>query len=280
MYNQLTHNPQPPMGGRVGDIWRPRARAELWQTRRMDERLSRIETLWSVVQQAHGDDELAAQRAQQKLMDQYGGAVKRYLLGCLRNDDAADEVFQEFALRFVRGDFRNANAERGRFRSFVKTAIYHLIVDYQRRSQRDRKNRDLQFDCAEEQDQMLERMDEEFTASWRSELLAKTWSSLEQKEAETGKPHYTVLRFRADHPELRSPELAAELTKLLARPINAGNVRVLIHRAREVFADMLVANVEASLESPTRDTLENELIALDLLSYCKPTLTRRRGGNE
>ena len=46
--------------------------------------------------------------------------------------DLADEMFQEFALRLVRGDFRNADAARGRFRFFLKTALYHLVVDAQR----------------------------------------------------------------------------------------------------------------------------------------------------
>ncbi len=239
-----------------------------------DSRLSRIETLWSVVQRAHDDDRSAAQAAQQQLLDRYEPAVMRYLLGALRHPDAADEVFQEFALRFVRGDFQKASPERGRFRSFVKTAIYHLIVDYQRRSKRERRNQDLPFDHAAPLPS-IEQMDAEFTSSWRIELLAQTWLDLHDREEETGKPYYTVLRFRADHSDLRSPELAAELTKQLNRPINAGNVRVLVHRARELFADLLVANVEMSLENPTREELENELIALDLLSYCKPTLARR-----
>lgn len=240
-----------------------------------DPRLSRIETLWSVVQRAHGDDEPLAQAAQQQLLDEYGGAVRRYLLGALRSEDAADEVFQEFALRFVRGDFQRAHPEKGRFRQFVKTSVYHLIVDYQRRAQRARKQHDLVFDLAADPAESMASMDMDFTASWRKELLSRAWSALQEQETQTGKPYYTVLRFRADHPGMKSPELAAELSQRLDRQINAGNVRVLVHRARDRFADLLVATVEASLDNPTRDSLEQELITLDLLSYCKPTLNRR-----
>jgi hypothetical protein len=49
-------------------------------------------------------------------MGSYHRAVHRYLLGALRDEDAAEELFQEFALRFVRGDFRWADRGRGRFR--------------------------------------------------------------------------------------------------------------------------------------------------------------------
>ncbi len=242
-----------------------------------DARLSRIETLWSVVRRAHEDDLSAAQAAQQELIDRYGGAVRRYLLGALRDEDAADEVFQEFALRFVRGDFQKAAPERGRFRSFVKTSIYHLIVDFQRRATRDRKHRSPAFEFTDDMQASLEQMDAAFTSSWRSELLASSWSALQSRESANGKPYYTVLRFRADHPHLRSPELAEELSSKLNRPLSPGNVRVLVHRAREVFAELLLANVEDSLENPSLDDLEQELIALDLYSYCKPVLSRRRG---
>src|SRR5690242_54719 len=100
-----------------------------------DQRLSRISTCWTLVFQAHAAPKEAVAAAQQVLMQRYCGAVYRYLLASLRDADAADEVAQEFALRFVRGDFKRADPERGRFRDFVKTALYHLIVDYHRRRQ-------------------------------------------------------------------------------------------------------------------------------------------------
>src|SRR5262245_20140358 len=96
-------------------------------------RLSRITTLWSPALRVHGDTTERAGRARQEFMERYGGAVHRYLLGALRDAEAADELFQEFALRFLRGDFKHANPERGRFRDYLKTALFHLIGDYQRR---------------------------------------------------------------------------------------------------------------------------------------------------
>ena len=37
------------------------------------------------------------------LLQRYQGVVYRYLLGSLRDADAADELFQEFALRCLQG---------------------------------------------------------------------------------------------------------------------------------------------------------------------------------
>src|SRR5262249_46397482 len=96
------------------------------------QRLGEISTLWGLIGVAAGNSPEAVGAAQEALLERYGGAVRRYLLGALRDPDAAAEVFQEFALRFVRGDlFKNASPERGRFRDFVKTSVFHLIVDYQ-----------------------------------------------------------------------------------------------------------------------------------------------------
>jgi hypothetical protein len=63
-------------------------------------------------------------------------AIQRYRRGALRSEGAAEKGFQESAFRFGRGDFRNASPNWDRFRSFVKTALYRWIVDYQRRVQR------------------------------------------------------------------------------------------------------------------------------------------------
>jgi RNA polymerase sigma-70 factor (ECF subfamily) len=98
-------------------------------------------------------------------------------------------------------------------------------------------------------------------------------------EQRTGKPHHTVLRYRVAHPELHSPELAAGLSDKLGKPVNAGAARVLLHRARDEFAEVLLDDVIQSLAEESLDDAEEELIELDLLEYCRPALDRRRGKN-
>jgi len=55
-------------------------------------RLSGIETHWSIVRRAHDGNNSDARNAQALLMQQYGDAVRRYLIGALGSTDAADEV--------------------------------------------------------------------------------------------------------------------------------------------------------------------------------------------
>lgn len=249
-----------------------------------DLHLSHIQTVWTMVQRAHFDH-TALPLAQQALLERYSGAVRRYALAALRDEDAADEVLQEFALRFVRGDFKAADPERGRFRAFVKTSVYRLIVDYQRRKKKHFREGPMHSNLAEPigDDEPAvggEGDDELFHSSWRDDLLARCWNKLEEVERESGKPYYTALRYRVDQPDLRSPELADGLSKKLGKPINAGAVRVLLHRAREEFGDLLLTEVTESLTDTSLDAAEQELIELNLLEYCRPALERRRGKSE
>src|SRR5438874_2663481 len=96
------------------------------------QRLSKINTLWTVVRAAHEPASTAMGAAQHLLMERYCTAVHRYLLGALRDEEAADELFQEFALRFLRGDFRRTDAKKGRFRDYVRTVLIHLVNDHHR----------------------------------------------------------------------------------------------------------------------------------------------------
>lgn len=243
-----------------------------------DLRLSRIDTLWSVVRKAHGTGGETARRAQELLFHRYSGAIRRYLLGALRNEDAADEVFQEFSLKLVGGAFQRADADHGRFRNFLKTSLFHLIVDHQRQQRRRGAERPLPADPLDRAVQTGDpaEQDQAWTQSWREELLVKGWLALAKADQTTAAPYYAVLRFRLEHPDLRSTEIAVQLGSQLGRPLNATAVRVLIHRAREMFAQHLLDLVLDSLDNPSLDELEQELVELNLLEYCRPALQQRR----
>jgi RNA polymerase sigma-70 factor (ECF subfamily) len=237
-------------------------------------RLSRISTCWSLVAQAHRDPQDTVGDARRLLMQRYFGAVYRYLLGALRDADAADEVAQEFALRFARGAFRGADPQRGRFRDFVKTALYHLIVDYHR--ERRRQAGSLPSDSGFLAQPPAGPADEEFTRRWREELLDRAWEALAEDQERTGRLSYTVLRWRAENPQGTAAELAERLAGDLGRSFTEAGIRQTLHRARERFADLLIDEVARSLENPELEQLEQELTDLGLLSYCRPALAKRK----
>jgi RNA polymerase sigma-70 factor (ECF subfamily) len=236
--------------------------------------LNRISTLWTVVCRAHDGPREVAAPAQEVLLRRYGRAVHRYLLGALHDAEAADDLSQEFALRFLRGDFRGADRQRGRFRDFVKGILAHLIADHHRRHRPP-----LPLAAGHEPAAAVEPPpgdDARFVESWREGLLARAWEALERVQAETGQPVYTVLRFRADHPEVRSAAMAEQLGVQLGRTLSGAGVRQTLHRAREKYVDLLVEEIVQTLEAPTPDQVEQELIDLGLLESCRSALDRLR----
>lgn len=234
----------------------------------VDQRLSHITTLWTLLQDAHGEPADARFAAQRLLMQRYCRAVYRYLAGALRDDEAAMELFQEFALRFLRGDFHRADPERGRFRDYVKTALIHLVSEHHRARRAQPGPLPAEVAAPSEPDDS----DARFLASWREELINRSWQALEK-----AKPAYhVVLLFHVQQPEAAASEAAAQLTAHFGKSFTADHARVVLHRARHKFGDLLLAEVAESLESPTEDQLLHELEALGLRKLCVDALKRRR----
>src|SRR5262245_28087149 len=80
-------------------------------------RLSQISTVWTDLVRLHGGDRPGTagdpRATAVALIGRYHEAVYSYLVAATRDPDRAAELFQEFALRFLRGDFRNLDPQRG-----------------------------------------------------------------------------------------------------------------------------------------------------------------------
>jgi RNA polymerase sigma factor (sigma-70 family) len=239
----------------------------------LPDRLSAIETHWTALFQAHRDPGDATTAAQRQLLLRYYGAVYRYLLGILRDAVAAEDLTQEFAVRFLRGDFHRVDPERGRFRDFLKTALRHLAQDYWRKQEKAPAHlaagsgQPIASSSAES-----EACDKAFLDKWREELLNQAWKSLATFQESSGQLSYEVLRCKAEQPKLHSAELAARLGAHRGKPLTANGVRQLLFRARRKFAELLVEEVSRSLQTSDPATLGEELIALKLFGYCESAL--------
>jgi RNA polymerase sigma factor (sigma-70 family) len=239
----------------------------------LNERLSQMKTQWTLLFQARQGD--AANAALRRLLLRYHGAAYRYLLGVLRDAAAAEELTQEFAVRFLRGDFRNATPQRGHFRDFLKAALRNLVIDHWRRKGKGPLPLESGLDRPAEEGSVGDDLDRPFLDKWREELLARTWEELAEAQRQTGQPFHTVLCWKTERPEARSAELAGRLAAETGKPVTEAGLRQTLHRARERFADLLLEEVARSLETSDPEAVERELLCLGLLDYCKSALKRR-----
>lgn len=238
------------------------------------QRLSQIATIWSVVQRAHGSQSADARAAREQLIQRYGPAIRRYLLGALRDQDLADEAFQEFSLQLVEGRFQIADPERGRFRSLLKTILFRLVAGIHRKRQRDRLvGVDSEFDLPDEADN-----EAAFDDSWRNHFLTASWESLRKQQEATGRPFFSVLKLKVERPGATSAQLAEQLSADLSRPFSEAHFRVQLFRAREVFASRLFDEIIQSLDVADSAIVEEELAELQLLDYCRPAFDKWKTG--
>ena len=249
-----------------------------WQAAELANRpLREVSTIWTMVLCAHSGPVNSDEGSLQRFMDRYHVAVYRYFMTALRDAQAAEELFQEFSLRFVRGDFRRFDPRRGRFRDFIRVALMNLIRDYRRRQFS--RPMDLGSDGAgiAEGDGEIDESMPEFDDAWRDELLAQCWKSLLLQQEQSGQPLHTVLKLRVDGEEPTGAELAAILNRQLQpeSPFSEAGARKLLQRARDKFADLLIDEVSRSLDDPRLEEVESDLVALGLLPYCRRALDRR-----
>jgi RNA polymerase sigma-70 factor (ECF subfamily) len=250
--------------------------------------LADLLTQWTKVLRAGqpvGDTAVAARN---ELLVRYHEAVRRYLRSELHDEQAAEQVFSNFAVRVLEADrfLQRADPGRGRFRDYLKVILQHMAADYYRERQREQRKQEA-LAASETQeppasDPATGEEDERFLDCWRQELVNQTWQALEQAEKRTGQPYAALLGLQNQQPGLRSAQVAEQLAARLGRPFTAANVRQLTHRARELFSDLLVGEVARSLQADLAepqgvDRVEEELMDLGLLlTYCKTALARCR----
>lgn len=233
-------------------------------------RLSNIVTDWDAVLAAHQDGECSENiaAARNRILMRYASCVRHYILGATRNPEVAEELSQEFALRFVRGDYKHADPSKGRFRDYLKTSVRNLVTDYFRKNSPD----ELTMTAAERiEDEVgtkqFEGLEAEFQQQWRRQLLSNVWDSLKQFEADRENAYFTVLHHRAQNPNDSSTQMATALSSTLGEPVTAEWVRQKIHRARKKFAELLIAEIRQSMYSTHEDEIEQELTELGLQKY-------------
>ena len=232
----------------------------------IEDHLSKITTRWDEIFAAHNtEDEQGClpNVAQQNVLRRYADCVHRYILAATGDHHVAEDLTQDFALRFLRGDYSRARPEKGRFRDYLKTSLRNLITDHFR-SQSKKHLKEI-YEHLEKNEQQLDSLEEQLMSDWRKQILNLSWNNLKQFEFERNNFFHTVLAFRAKHPKENSDWLAAELSKQIGQSVNSEWVRQKLHRARKKFGSLLIEQVRSTINS--EDELEQEIAELKLQQY-------------
>jgi RNA polymerase sigma factor (sigma-70 family) len=207
------------------------------------------------------------------LVDMYWGPIYAYIRRCGHGREAAADLTQEFVATVVleRGLIGQAEPERGRFRTFVKSAIRNFLVDQHRRATTKRRmpaGRVISGAGLED----LEPSDGDdpgraFDRQWAATLIS---CALERLEAEClgggMKAHWEAFKMVAVDPVLggTSPAPLTEVAERLGVD-SAERVSSMVQTVRRKFRRVLLETARETVADPDHAEGEVEQIK-DLLS--------------
>ncbi len=229
--------------------------------------LAQISTAWSIVLKAKDGAQLPTEEVA-SFFSRYHGAVYRYFFTATRVSDVAEDLAQDFAVRFLRGDFNNVHPDRGRFRDFLRVTLANQLRDYQRRQRVRAVNEPLHEEPVQHDSLAIE----SFNENWRDEILAQTWTAIEVHQETTGQKYFLALKLKAVETDLSSGDLARLYSERIQLETSDEAFRKILQRARRRFGELLLNIIAETLAVPTREELQRELAELKLLPYCHALL--------
>jgi RNA polymerase sigma factor (sigma-70 family) len=221
-------------------------------------------TRWSVVLAVGASDEPARVAALEELCTTYWYPLYAYLRRTgRRSEDAADLVQQFFAQLLARRDLERADPTRGRFRSWLLTALRNFAAnerERQRTLKRGGGRTPLSFDAeradtryaSEPADRRTP--EQHFERVWAQSVLATALERLADEQRRIGRGAH----FEALLPAL-SEQDDAEPHAAVARRLEVSEnaLKVALHRLRKRLGELVRDEVAATLSDPGE--LDDEL---------------------
>jgi DNA-directed RNA polymerase specialized sigma24 family protein len=240
-------------------------------------------TQWNVVRAAASADSPAAAQALEILCRTYWRPVYAYLLRDGTALEAARDLTQQYFQHLIASNIpAQADAVKGKFRSFLLLTLKHFLTDEARRARRSRSipaSFLLPLHCAETQLAVeggwctQATPEAVFDRSWAETLVNETRRKLAAECESSGKCEF----FEAARDFLPGGQAQcpyAELARQLQVDLNV--VKVRIHRLRERFGELLRDEIAQTVSSPAE--VDEELrYLIDVLSRSDPGVLAGEG---
>ncbi|MHB1309074.1 MAG: RNA polymerase sigma factor [Limisphaerales bacterium] len=216
-----------------------------------------VTTRWTNVVAARGDSPLARQ-ALSDLCAAYYAPVVAFLRREGRDDDAARELAHEFFARVLqRSAFDRADPRRGRFRSYLLGALKHFLANRRVHEGREKRGAGAFHEPFPAESDTSPGTpipapsspspDAVFDREWAVHVLERAFEVMQKEAGEAGALH----EFETLKPWLGSEGVErSQADAAQALGMDAGAVRVAIHRWRRRFRAVVKAEIAQTLNDP------------------------------
>ena len=214
-------------------------------------------TRWSVVLTAGQNDTTHASTALEKLCRTYWHPLYAYVRRCGRSPEDAQDLTQEFFARLLeRRWLERADQQKGKFRSFLLTAMNHFLADEWDKSQAQKRGGGvpllpLQLDTAEtrygHEPASRTTPEQDYERRWALALLDEVLRRLADEYRQDGRGEL----FAALHPCLvgeRGTQPYGSLATKLG--ISEGTVKSAVHRLRQRYRQLLREEIAHTVAGP------------------------------
>jgi RNA polymerase sigma-70 factor (ECF subfamily) len=221
-------------------------------------------TRWSLVVAAAQRDAAESQEALASLCELYWYPLYAYARRRLPTIEDAQDLTQEFFVRLQERDYlRQADPQRGRFRSFLLTAFKHFLANERERANAQKRGggrKPLPLDFQSGESRFRREPGHEATVEalyergWALTLLQQTLARLREEQALAGKARlFECLKETLTAEDTIRPyaELAAELD------MSTEAIKVTVHRLRRRYGELLRAEIAQTVM--TDEEIEDEL---------------------
>ncbi len=216
-----------------------------------------VTTHWSVVLTAGRSDTTHARAALEKLCQTYWYPLYAYVRRRGYNAADAEDLTQGFFARLLdRHSLASADPGRGRFRSFILTAMNHFLATEWEKARAEKRGGgrsilSLELAAAERRYDLEpadnSSPDKVFDKQWALALLTEVVSRLEDEYRREGK----AALFTALKETLAGTRESQPYAVLAARlGMNEGAVKVAVHRLRKRYRELLQAEIANTVASP------------------------------
>ena len=220
-------------------------------------------THWSVVLAVRGAATADARAALETLCEKYWYPLYAYLRSAGHSAADAEDLTQGFFLRLLEKDaLRAADPRRGRFRSFLLTAIKHFALnEWDRRRAKKRGGAQpilsLEFSAGEEKYQLEPRdhstPETVYEREWALTVMARATDKL-RAEFHKARKDELFEHLKVYLPPDEGGPAYAETAA--ASGMTEGAVKVAVHRLRQRYNDLLRGEIAQTVASP--DEIEDE----------------------